>query len=283
MDNLKEKVYLLLYCKPNYKTNISNILYGKDSKTINRIWKELEQEKPPWIIPKKTTVNRIDGKIDGRSWSQKNCISSAKPLFMSICNDLKEIENNLIKKHKIKRKFLTTIDNIILTDTQKKALLKVLESNIFREFVNSIIKKFGEAYNYNNHLFCLSLIKKQLAYLCVLFLCSELFFGLAFSSYSTNNNNKIYEEQLERFLKIRMGNFQKKRKFKKISDLILSLNIKTLEKLSYLDYTTSQILIPYLIYFNRVNYESVAEICNMIDDDEIIHDLYPSFNLDEIF
>jgi hypothetical protein len=271
MQNLKEKVYLLLYSKPNYKRNISKILYGKESKTINRIWKELEQDNPPWIIPKKTTVN----KLDGRSWSQKNYISSIEPLFLSICKDLEKIENNLKKKNKNKIHFLTKINNINLTEDEKKALLNVLKNDIFRKFVNSIIQKFGDAYNYDNQSFCLNLIKKQLANLCAFLLCSEYIFSMLYHNYHCLNDDDI--PSYDKYISIRYQYYHKKKKFNKISDALLSLGVKVLEKLSYLDYNVSQTLFIYLMRSYRLLYDQLPYLCE-VSDDAILEDFYPSYD-----
>ena len=130
------------------------------------------------------------------------------------------------------------------------------------------------------------MIKKEIAYLCIFFLCSEIFFAYTFSDYQVHYDDSDYEKkfkrQIQRFLKIRRENIQKKRKFK-ISDSILSLNLETIEKLSYLDYTISQTLKPYLMNFYKVIFESLADICNITDDDGIIHDFYSSFNMNKFF
>lgn len=51
----------MLYEKPSYKGKISERLYGKENKTINRIFKDLEDNN--WIREQKTDVNRIDGRL----------------------------------------------------------------------------------------------------------------------------------------------------------------------------------------------------------------------------
>ena len=43
--NLEEKVYLLMYGKPDYIANISEIIFAKRSKSIDRAVKQLKKDK----------------------------------------------------------------------------------------------------------------------------------------------------------------------------------------------------------------------------------------------
>jgi len=122
VKNLKEKVYLLLYGKPNYKADISKIIYGKESKTINRIFKELQNENPPWIKPVKTSVNRKDG----RSWNQKNYIALPQPLFEYITQFLRPNKGEILEFF---------IDN-------REKIMKLFDSKPFRKFIHEAIRYY---------------------------------------------------------------------------------------------------------------------------------------------
>jgi len=138
ITNLKEKIYLLTYGKPNYITKISNNIYeNKDKKQIFDVIRKLRDDK--WIeqIPMKSDIK------DGRSMRRQYYRANVKPLLDSILEDLKE-------------------KDITLTSKEKKSLKRYLDSKSFRTTVFEIIEKNGKLRSKNINF---STIKRNLCYL----------------------------------------------------------------------------------------------------------------------
>jgi len=228
ITNLKEKVYLLLYNEPNYKANISKRLYKKESKTINRIFKELEDAK--WIQEKKISVNRRDG----RSWSQKNYIANPEPLFNSICQDLKEMQTRFsISKKKI---------DIELITAERKKLLHLLDSKVFRAFVGNLVNKVERIDGLDHPSFCFFMVKNQFSSYCA--------FTLWFETCHIFNGTRDKNE-FDKVCKQINKKYGAMTNFADISEGFLSLGFRMIEKLTYLDYRSSSTL---LLYLNKVEY-----------------------------
>jgi hypothetical protein len=226
ITNLKEKVYLLLYNEPKYKANISTRLYKKESKTIDRIFKELEGDK--WIQEKKTSVNRVDG----RSWSQKNYIANPEPLLNSICQDLKEMQTRFsIPKKKI---------DIELTNAEREKLLHLFDSKVFRAFVGDLVNKVERIDGIDHPSFCFFMVKNQLSSYCAFTLWFEIYYIFN----ETRDKNEF--DKINKQINKKYGAMTN---FADISEGVLSLGFRMIEKLTYLDYRNSGTL---LLYLNKV-------------------------------
>ena len=135
ISNLKEKVYLLMYGKPDYMKNIKEIIYGKgqDIKTVDRIVEKLKEKE--WIEKTKAP--------NGKTTIKKYYIANVKKLFDSILRDLEE-------------------KNISLTSEEKKSLKHYLNSESFRATIQEITVVDGKL---RDRYIDFSTVKHQLCYL----------------------------------------------------------------------------------------------------------------------
>jgi len=249
IQNLKEKIYLLTYGKPRYKSEISKLLYGKDVKQIYPEIKKLESPGTKWI-KKVNYKGDIEGDIeDGRSINRIYYHANVEPLFDSMCRDLKNMQEKLSVVDKNKHN-LFKWEDIELTVDEEKKLQYFLGHNVFRKFVYDLSEKEGQIYGFNDHSFNFSMIKNQFSHYCVFLLCCEFI------------KSAGIEENLKRTLK----RYESKKNFKDFSEGVLSFGFILIEKLTYLDYRTSSTLMPYLLAMWR----AFPEIsCSMPDENPL--------------
>lgn len=137
--NLEEKVYLLMYGKPDYIANISRIIYKKRCKTIDRVVKKLKGD--GWI--KEIKYEPLREPLDARMSKGTYYSANMKPLFDSILRDLEE-------------------KNISLTSKEKESLKRYLDSKSFRATVREITVEDGKLRSKNIDF---STVKRNLCYL----------------------------------------------------------------------------------------------------------------------
>jgi len=231
--DLKEKTYLLMYGKPNYKSKISDLIYGKECKSINRIWGELEKDN--WIKTEKTSVNRIDG----RSWSQNNYIANPEILFKSICNNLNDLNDKLA--YDVKKRcsvfFLGEKMDISLTDNEKIKLTNLLSSVVFRTYVEGIVEKIDKTYGLGSPFFNFALIKSQFSHYCAYLLFSEI----GFATIDADGNDLEIKDELNKRNKKNISN----KNLDNLCDGTLSLGYILITKLTFLDNHTCKALFSY--------------------------------------
>lgn len=240
MQNLREKIYLLTYGKPRYKSEISKLLYGEDVKQIYPMFKKLESPGIKWIKKVNYKENKED---DGRSKSRIYYQANAEPLFDSICQDLKDMQEKIsaLDENSHMRKNMNRLKwkSLELTADEKKKLRNLLGHGVFREYVYGISKTLEETYGFKGPFFNFSMIKSQLSNYCAFLFfieCARVRIEIESSS--------------DEFMDIFTRTFKRhgaKKNFKDISEGILSLGFILIEKLTYLDYRTSSTLMSYLL------------------------------------
>lgn len=224
VNDLGEKIYLIVYGKPKYKLEISKKIYGKESKSIYPEIKKLEQK--GWIKQiKYKDVETRDKRAERRQYYYTN----VKPLFNSICQDLKEMQTRLsASKKKI---------NIELTNIERKKLLHLLDSKVFRVFVGDFVNKVEHTDGLDHPSFCFSTVKSHFSSYCTFALWFEIFYI---------SNNLRGNEEFDKLSKQINKKYEAKTNFADISEGILSFDFRMIEKLTYLDYRNSNILLTYL-------------------------------------
>jgi len=248
IQDLREKIYLLTYGKPRYKAEISKLLYGKDVKQIYPEIKKLESPSMKWL----KKVNYKGDIEDGRSKNRIYYQANVEPLFDSICKDLKDIQGKLSKSKKKDNKF-----NLELTINEKERLYNLLDHEVFRKFVYNISKRVEQVPGLNADVFNFSIVKNEFSHYCVFLFVFEL---LRVQQNSKSENN--LDEKLEQHFK----RFKTKDNFTNLSEGVLSLGPFALDKLHYLDYYTTGVLMSYLLKM----YEIFPEIsCSYLNENPL--------------
>ncbi len=139
MMNLREKIYLLMYGKPDYVSNISRIIYQKRSRSIDRTVRKLKEK--GWV--KEIAYKPPTEPWDARMSKGTYYIADMKILFDSILRDLEK-------------------KNISLTTEEKKSLKRYLDSESFRATVHEITVEDGKLRSRNVDF---STVKRNLCYL----------------------------------------------------------------------------------------------------------------------
>lgn len=139
MMNLREKIYLLMYRKPDYVSNISRIIYQKRSRSIDRTVRKLKEN--GWV--KEIAYKPPTEPWDARMSKGTYYIADMKILFDSILRDLEK-------------------KNISLTTEEKKSLKRYLDSESFKNVVQEIILVDGKLRSSNIGF---STVKRNLCYL----------------------------------------------------------------------------------------------------------------------
>ncbi len=144
--DLGEKIYLICYGRPRYKLEISNKIYGYESKAIYPEIKKLE--KMGWIKQVDyepdfdTDPNPKSGK---RAKRRQYYYADIKPLFDSICQDLDESSKKwndpTVKLNKDEKKQLITLLNLKIfrgSTSEGIKLMNLKTSNVFSEIKTGI-------------------------------------------------------------------------------------------------------------------------------------------------
>ena len=146
IHNLGKKIYFLCYSRPRYKLEISNMIYGCESKGIYPEIKKLEKKE--WI---KKADKKIIDEFNKQKHSDKLDLSSQnaekrkyyyadnKPIYEDIINFLKKQNIDLNEKEKLVLEKLTnklsrTIAEIMIMHVDLKENVDLFEK--FREYLN---------------------------------------------------------------------------------------------------------------------------------------------------
>ena len=125
IGNLGKKIYLICYNKPRYELEISNIIYGYESKGVYPEIKKLERNN--WI--EKADKKTIDKYISPEEQAKQNAekrkyyFANVEPLYNYIFDKL-------------------TKNNITLNDEEKNELKTMLNTDYTSEICENIIKNY---------------------------------------------------------------------------------------------------------------------------------------------
>jgi len=150
ITNLDEKIFLTTFSEPRYKAEISNMLYGKEKKTIYPKINELIEL--GWI---KELKNYSPEEEDGRAKKRVYLQGTIKPFYDRFIHILKESDESL-------------------SQDEKKQLKQFLDSDSFRSFCNVNPKNITIDYCIENMCYWFTFIIVDMNFRCMMYKDAEI-------------------------------------------------------------------------------------------------------------
>lgn len=227
--NLGEKIYFLTYGRPRYKADISEILYGRESKAIYPEIKKLEKNK--WIekldmrdaLTKIGELNCVElekdmQKMDGRGQKRQYYYAKVQPMFENICEFLKKL-------------------GITFNSEEEKKLIGFLDSKWFRYSINQMTSFNVKQYKAQQGFL---IIRAELSYLCM--------FRYYFEKLMRSIHPNVSETNHEGFMDLLTVCIEDDKGIpfsKKIDAEVIKLGLPLQEKLMHLDWYVTITFIRY--------------------------------------
>ncbi|MCK5260875.1 MAG: hypothetical protein KAJ44_01700 [Thermoplasmatales archaeon] len=234
ITDLGEKIYLICYGRPRYKLEISKKIYGEESKAIYPEIKKLEKNQ--WI--KRVDYKDPNPESGKRANKRQYYYSNPEPLYEVFCKDLNHILPKIVKNPHLLNWHWKEKDDMLNSDEMRK-IQSLLSHKVFRSLIYKLTEKIEQTLGLSAPFFNFSFIKTQMANFCMFSLYFEIM-----RVFQTANDPEDDEEVGEIFtelFKVPINN-----KYTDISEGVLSLGHILMEKISYLDYPNSIILLSYL-------------------------------------